>query len=86
MKEIGVIDPSFTYNNEESSEYEDSDDDADSNVKVCEHCYVFYINVVKYFEIDAFKNLVEKKVSTIRAKTLEFSKRTVNHSLDSKRE
>lgn len=36
--------------------------------------------------MDAFKNLVEKKVSVMRAKTLEFSKRTVNNSLDSKRE
>lgn len=54
-------------------------------MKVCEHCYVFYINVMKYFEIDVFKNLVEKKVSIMRARTLEFSKRTVNNSLDSKR-
>jgi hypothetical protein len=39
-------------------------------VKVCENCFIFYINVLKHFEIDAHYNLVEKKAPSSRTRMM----------------
>lgn len=70
LKENGILDPNYYYNNEDSSEYEESDNETEVNARVCEHCFVFYVNVLKFFEVDGFGNLVEKKAPSARAKTL----------------
>ena len=61
LKEAKIVDPSYSLDTDESSEYDDSDEETQAAVKVCETCFVFYLNALKCFEIDGHNNLAEKK-------------------------
>jgi hypothetical protein len=37
---------------------------------VCENCFVFYFNVLKIFDLDGFNNIIEKRASSVKEKTV----------------
>ena len=69
LKENNILAATYTIDEDESSEYDDSDDEKEANVKVCERCFAFYLNVMRFFEMDGFSNIVEKKSVTNKLRT-----------------
>ena len=64
LKELSYIDENYELDNDSSSEYESDEDQEGGSkkaVKVCDNCFLFYLNVLKAFDLDSFGNLVEKK-------------------------